>query len=86
MNKDEGVPPLGARGCAYIARANECGLSDQTDLNRTVFLDPLGRWSIIREAEPDWFLYFGGAQGGRAGALSSSPLGFPFVSVASRVF
>ena len=26
----------------------------QTDFNRTVFLDPLGRWSIIREAEPDW--------------------------------
>jgi len=50
------VSPPGARGAAYIASPNECGPSDQTDLNRMVFLDPLGRWSIIREAGPDWFL------------------------------
>ena len=56
MNKDEGVPPLGARGPAHIALPNECGPSDQIDLNRMVFLNPLGRWSIIREAEPDWLL------------------------------
>ena len=56
MNKDEEVPPPGARGPAYIAPPNEFGPSDQTDLNRTVFLNPLGWWSIIREAEPDWFL------------------------------
>jgi len=56
MNRDEEVPPLGARGPAYIAPPNECGPSDQIDLNRMVFLNPLGRWSIIREAEPDWLL------------------------------
>ena len=39
MNRDEGVPPPGARGPAYIAPPNECGLSDQTDLNRMVFLE-----------------------------------------------
>ena len=46
----------GARGPAYIALPNERMPSDQTDLNRTIFLNPLGQWSIIREAEPDWFL------------------------------
>ena len=48
------MPPLGARGRAYIALPNERGPSDQTDLNRMVFLNPLGWWSIICEAEPDW--------------------------------
>ena len=50
------MPPPGARGPAYIALPNEHGSSDQTDLNRTVFLNPFGRWSIIREAESDWLL------------------------------
>jgi len=50
------VPPPGARGPAYIVPPNEYGQSDQTDINRTVFLDPLGRWSIIREVGSDWFL------------------------------
>ena len=48
------MAPPGARGSAYIAPPYELGPSDQTDLNRTVFLDPLGRRSIIREAQPDW--------------------------------
>ena len=46
--------PLGARGSAYIVPPNEYRPSDQTDLNRMVFLNPLGRWTMIREAEPDW--------------------------------
>ena len=46
--------PPGARGSAYIVLPNECGSSDQTDLNSIVFLNPLGRWSMIREEEPDW--------------------------------
>jgi len=54
------VSSLGARGPAYIAIPNERGSSDQTDLNRTVFLNPFGRWSIIREAEPDWLSEQGG--------------------------
>jgi len=55
MNKDEGVPPPGARGSAYIGPSSESGSSDQTDINRTVFLDPLGRWSMIREVGSDWW-------------------------------
>jgi len=31
--------PLGWRGLAYIVPPNECGPSDQTDLNRTVVLE-----------------------------------------------
>jgi len=60
MNKDSEVSSLGARGPAYIALPNECGPSDQTDLNRTVFLNPLGRWSMIREVGPDWPRHLGG--------------------------
>ena len=46
--------PPGARGSAYIVSPNEYGPSDQTDLNRTIFLNPLGQWSMIREAKFDW--------------------------------
>ena len=43
-----------------IVLLNEYEPSDQTNLNRTVFLNPLGRWSMIREAEPDWLSRQGG--------------------------
>ena len=55
-----GLPSSKGQGPAYIAPPNECGPSDQTDLNRTVFLNPLGRWSIIHEAGPDWTRHLGG--------------------------
>ena len=61
------MSPPGARGPAYIAALNECGPSDQTDLNRIVFLNPLGRWSIIREVEPDWLPEQGGRPRGEGG-------------------
>ena len=74
------MPPPGARGPAYIALPNECGPSELTDLNRTVFLDPLGRWSIIREAEPDW------SGGGRAPCpwARSASNSFPLLLESSR--
>ena len=62
---------IATRGCpgpAYIAFSDESGPSDQTDIDRVVFLDPLGRWSIIREVEPDWLKPQGGCpreEGGR---------------------
>ena len=46
--------PPGARGSAYIVLPSEYGSSDQTDIDRMVFLDSLGRWSMIREIEADW--------------------------------
>ena len=64
MNNEQGMPPPGARVPAYIAPSNERGPLYQTDLNRTVFLDPQRRWSIILEAEPHWFLQQGGCPRG----------------------
>ena len=59
--------PQGARGSAYMVPPNEYGPSDQTDLNRTVFLNPLGRCSMIREAEFDWLSGQGGRPRGEGG-------------------
>ena len=56
MNNDQGVPPPGARGSGYIVPSSEPGSSDQTDIDRVVFLEVLGRWSMIREVEADWLL------------------------------
>ena len=67
---------MASRGClglAYIAFSDESGPSDQTDLNRVVFLDPLGRWSIIRKAEPDWPPEVGGRPRGEGGRLVPRP-------------
>ena len=74
------------QGSAYIVLPNECGPSDQTDINRTVFHDPLGRWSMIREVEADWSIDKGRRPRGRAGALPPGPFGLPFVPVASGLF
>jgi len=52
--------PPGARGLVYIVFSDESGPSDQTDINRTVFLDPLGRWSTIRKVDHDWWKKVGG--------------------------
>jgi len=65
--------PLGWRGLAYIAHSDEFGPSDQTDINRTVFLDPLGRWSIIREVGSDWSSDQGGCPRGEGGHPAPGP-------------
>ena len=56
MNNDQGVPPPGARGSGYIVFSDESGPSDQTNIDRVVFFEVLGRWSMIREVEADWLL------------------------------
>jgi hypothetical protein len=56
MNNDQGVPPPGARGSGYIVFSDESGPSDQTVIDRVVFLEVVGRWSMIREVEADWLL------------------------------
>jgi len=65
--------PLGARGPAYIAPPNEYGPSDQTDLNRTVFLDRQRWWSTIRETCPDWSPGQGGCPRGEGGRPAPGP-------------
>jgi len=67
------VPPPGARGPAYIAPPNERGPSDQIDLNRTFFLNPLGWWSMIREAGPNWPRHLGGRPRGEGGCPVPGP-------------
>ena len=42
------------QGSGYIVLLSEYGPSDQTDIDRTVILDPFGRWSIIREKNSNW--------------------------------
>ena len=86
MNNDQGVPPPGARGSGYIVFSDESGPSDQTDIDRVVFLKVLGRWSMIREVEADWYCSWAGTQGTWAGALPPGPIGLPFIPVASGVF
>jgi len=65
--------PPGARGPAYIVPSSERGPSDQTDINRTIFLDPLGRWSIIHEIERDWLKHLGGRPRGDGGCHAPRP-------------
>ena len=77
------MPPPGARGSAYIVLPNEYGPLDQTDINRTVFLNPLGRWSIIRKVEPDWLSGQGGRPSGDGGRPAPGPVRSP---VRSRGF
>ena len=67
------MPHPGARGPAYIALPNERGPSDQTDLNHMVFLNPLGKWSIIREVGADWPLRQGGCPRGEGGRPAPRP-------------
>jgi len=82
----ESCTPPGAKGLAYIALPNERGPSDQIDLNRMVFLDPLGRWSMIREAEPDRLLVQGERPRVEGGRPALGPLSLPLILVASGAF
>ena len=77
---------LGWRGLDYIVLSSEFGLSDQTDIDRTVFFDPLGRW--IQEFGSDWPRGQGGRPRGRAGALPRAhPVSrsFPWFLYSSRL-
>jgi len=76
----EEVCSPGARGPTYIALPNERGPSDQTDLNRTVFLDPQMRWSTIRETCPDWSPRQGRRPRGEGGRPAPGPARLPIRS------
>ena len=69
MNNELGSSQKGARGLAYIAFSDESGPSDQTNLNRTVFLDPQRRWNIIPKVDSER----NSGQGGRPGRLGGRP-------------
>ena len=73
----KGVSPPVARGPAYIVPSSESVPSDQTDINRTVFLDPLGQWSMICEVERDWPKHQGGRPRGEGGRPAPEPARVP---------
>ena len=54
------LSPPGARGSGFVVPSSECEPLDQTDIDWTVILDPLGRWSLVREESPDPTLQGGG--------------------------
>ena len=56
-----------------IVFSNESGPSDQTNIDCTVLLDPLGRWSMIREVERDWPRHQGGRPRGEGGRPAPGP-------------
>ena len=58
----------GARGSGFIVPSSESGPSDQTDIDRVVFLEVLGRWSVVPELDSVWSRGEGGRpvrEGGR---------------------
>jgi hypothetical protein len=62
------VPPLGARGLAYIALYEAPQPSDQTDLDERLLLIIKGDRGMIHEVAPDWPPRWGGCPGGGAPA------------------
>ena len=80
------LSPPGATGFGFIVPSSEREPLDQTDIDWTVILDPLGRWNIVREKSPDPTPSQGGAQVNWAGAQCLAPFGLRFLPVASGVF
>ena len=72
--------PPEARGSGYIVPPSEYGPSDQTDIDWTVILYPLGRWSIIPEESPDWTLGQGGRPRGEGRRPAPEPDHLPVCS------
>jgi len=67
------LSPPGARGSSFIVSSSEREPLNQTDIDWTVILDPLGRWSVVCEKSSDW--HPGG--GGRPGQLGGRPVPGP---------
>jgi len=81
--RDRGALLQGPGGSGYIVLPSEYGPSDQTDINRTIFLDLLGRWTMIREVGCDWPRGQGGRPRGEGGRPALRPVRSP---VRSRGF
>ena len=74
------LSPLGARGSGFIVPSSEREPLDQTDIGWTVILDPLGRWSLVREESPDWIPEGGGSPGPQGGRPRPGPVRPPIRS------
>ena len=65
------LSPPGAKGSGFIVLSVKREPLDQTDIDWTVILDPLGRWSVVLEKSPD------PSPGGRPGQLGGRPVPGP---------
>ena len=65
--------PPGARESGFIVPSSEREPLDQTDIDWTVILDPLGRWRLVPKESPDPTLQ----GGGRPGQLGGRPVPGP---------
>ena len=54
LNSMMNLSPPGTRGSAFIVPLGERGPLDPTDIDWTVILDPLVRWSVIPKESSDW--------------------------------
>ena len=57
------LSPPRARGSGFIVPSSEREPLDQTDIDWTVILDPLGQWNVVCEKSPDWHTEEGGRPG-----------------------
>ena len=67
------LSPPGARGSGFIVPSSEREPLDQTDIDWTVILDPLGRWNVVCEKSPDWSIEGGGRPGPQGGRPRPGP-------------
>ena len=79
------LSPPRARGSGFIVPSSEREPLDQTDIDWTVILGPLGRWSLVRE-ESSESNQTEGWHPGQLGGQCLAPFGLRVLLVASRVF
>ena len=70
LNSMMNLSPPGARGSGFIVPSSEREPLDQTDIDWTVILDPLGRWSLVREESSE----SNPTEGERPGQLGGRPV------------
>jgi len=80
LNSMINLSPPGARGYGFIVPSSEREPLDQTDIDWTVILDPLGRWSVVCEKSPDWNTEGGGRPGQLGGRPVPGPVRSPLPS------
>ena len=66
--------PPGVRGSSFIVPSSEREPLDQTNIDWTVILDPLGRWSLVSEKSSDWSPGQGGRPRGEGGRPAHGPV------------
>jgi len=74
------LSPAGSRGSGFIVPSSEREPLDQTDIDWMVIIDPLGRWSVVREKSPERSPEGGGHPGQLGGRPVPGPVRPPLPS------